>query len=276
MKRQEHKNSRQPATPHDKHNDMSTPRTARTASSSKVSATSADSTVETALKRTSILFDLLASPFTLKRRVNPSAAFAEMFHTLAAATRQDEDVARAFASFQKHFKGTAVLPEDAARMEALGKRARKLKIKVGSLPSAMGPGLALMYDAALEALRSGDDPLFPDCIGAREIRVVERSMDQALALFGSTSVTALELALADKSFANHLRDRAAELQTAYLAKRPDLPQGPCEHCEVSIKDKDGKVIDFHCGTEDECAALGIIWLIFLVLFVGKKIWDWLS
>ena len=68
--------------------------------------------------------------------------------------------------------------------------AGKLKINVGSLPSSIGPGLAYMYDAALQTLRSTDEPIKPELINARAIRFVERSLDTVLPLIGSTSVTA--------------------------------------------------------------------------------------
>jgi hypothetical protein len=226
------------------------------------------------IKRTDILVNIPVSPFALKRRSNPSAAFAEMVTSFFTAVSKDKEVASAFASFQKHFKGVGLEQEDAIRLDTLMKRgAGKLKIKVGSLPSSIGPGLAYMYDAALETLRSSDHPIEPELIRARAIRIVERSFDTVLPLIGSMSVTALELALDDKKFHDHLSNRASEVETAYL---PPRPSGPCEFCEIDMKGPDGQITGTYCGTQAECNALGVIVLVLFIIWLGSEIWDWLS
>ena len=252
----------------------------RTDKSAKVSTARAKSPVnskaevrEGAFKRTSILVDICASPFALKRRSNPSAAFAEMVHSFFAATREDDNVARAFASFQKHFKGVVLGQEDAIRLNALKKRgADKLRIKVGSWPSSIGPGLAYMYDAGLETLRSSDKPIEPELIRARAIRIVEGSLDSVLALIGSMSVTALGLALNDDGFHDHLRIRASQLGTAYLYN----PPGPCDYCIFEEKDEFGNVVNLYCGTKQECDTAGAIFIILLILALLDALWDWLT
>jgi hypothetical protein len=228
---------------------------------------------DSARERKPIFVDVTISPFSLKRRSNPTAAFAEMMDRFSAATREDEDMARAFASFQKRFKGVILEQKDAVRLAALDERgAGKLGIKVGSWPPAIGPGLAFMYDAALEILRSSDLAIEPELIGPQAIRMVERSLDNALPMVGSMSVTAVELALGDKRFSDHLRQRASEIGTAYL----DNPPGPCEYCEFSVKDKDGNITDTVCGTKDSCNTFGWVIIIILVLGLLKDIWDWLT
>jgi hypothetical protein len=221
----------------------------------------------------SILVDIIVSPFSLKRRSNPSAAFAEMMDRFSVAIREDDDMARAFASFQERLKGVVLGQDDAVRLAALEARgADELGIKVGSWPSAMGPGLAYMYDAALETLRSTDHPIDPELIGVRAIRLVERSLDSALLLVGSMSVSALELALDDKRFSDQLRQRASEIGTAYLNGQP----GPCDFCIFDSLDKDGNVIGSRCGTEDECKTVGGLIIIIIILLLLGKLWDWLT
>jgi hypothetical protein len=225
------------------------------------------------LKRGSILLDITVSPFSVKRRSNPSGAFAEMMHRFAVAVREDDDMARAFASFQARFKGVVLEQEDAVRLAELEARgAGDLKIEIGTWPSAMGPGIAYMYDAALETLRSTDHPIEPELIGAKAIRAVERSLDSVLPLLGSMSVKALELALDDKRFSDQLRQRATEVGTAYL----DNPIGPCTNCIFEIKDHNGNVINTVCGTKDECdSIIGWIIIALTLLLLGKLI-DWLT
>jgi hypothetical protein len=96
----------------------------------------------------------------MKRRSNPSAAFAEMVKHFLARVRENDEMAQAFDSFQKHFKGVMLTQEDAIRLAALNKcGAGELGIKVGSWPPALGPGLAFMYHAGLRALQSTDHPI---------------------------------------------------------------------------------------------------------------------
>jgi hypothetical protein len=221
----------------------------------------------------SILVDFAVTPFSVKRRSNPSAAFAEMMERFSAATRENQEMARAFASFQEQFKGVVLERHDAVRLADLEARgAGNLAIKVGSWPSAMGPGFAYMYDAALETLRSTDLPIEPNLIGARAIRMLERSLGSALPVIGAMSVDALELALNDDRFADRLRDRAAELGVVYL----NQPPGPCEYCVFQLEDDQGNIIDIRCGTKDECDLAAGLFLILLLLALLGELWDWLS
>jgi hypothetical protein len=228
--------------------------------------------VEDSALNPSILVDFTVSPFSLKRRSNPSAAFAEMVDGFSAALRKDDELASAFASFQEHFKGVVLTQEDAVRLAALDARgADKLGIEVGEWPSTTGPGLAFMYDAALETLRSSDLPIEPGLISARAIRMFERSLDTALPLLGSMTVTAVELALDDDRFRDRLRASGSELGVAYK----DQWQGPCEDCIFEEKDAQGNVVRVTCGTKQQCETFGLILLIILILLLLKALWDWL-
>ena len=136
----------------------------------------------------------------------------------------------------------------------------------------MVPGLSLMYDAAIETLRSTDLPIESDIINARAIRAVERSFDRVLPLIGSTTVTALELALDDEGLADRLRQRAYELGTSYLVP---LPPGVCEHCTFEVYE-DGELVRSGCGTKEECDAMLIIVIVLVVIWLLKELWDWLT
>lgn len=214
------------------------------------------------------------SPFVFKRRSNPSAAFAEIHDRFRSNIEQESEIERAFASYMENFEGVVLNEEDARRLNALEERgADDLGIEVASLPLGMAPGLALIYDAVLETLRSSDRPIEPDVVDERMIRTIGRSIDSALPLIGSASVTALELALEDDDYADQLRDRANELNT-YLKPLPPT-QGPCEHCELVLKDQDGNVAEVRCGTEDECAVTGGLILVFLAIALLKELYEWL-
>jgi hypothetical protein len=221
----------------------------------------------------SILVDIAVTPFSVKRRSNPEAAFAEMMDRFLVATSENDEMAKAFASFQEHFRGVALKKSDAIRLADLeGRGARQLGIKVGRFPWPMGVGIAYMYDAAIETLRSTDLPIEPELIGARAIRMLERSLDTALPLVGSMSVSALELALNDDLFADRLRGRASKLASIFL----DDPPAPCDYCIITTEDKDGNVTGQYCGTKQQCEVLGGIILIFLILLLLEKLWDWLK
>src|SRR5262245_21925353 len=99
-----------------------------------------------------VLIDVQATPFSLLRRSNPKAAFDLMMRRLMAATKEKPDVAKAFASFQKNFRGVMLTQEDAKSLAKLQARSKK-KIKIGHLPSELCPGLAFAYDAGLQVLR---------------------------------------------------------------------------------------------------------------------------
>ena len=133
----------------------------------------------------------------------------------------------------------------------------------------MGPGLALMYDAGLEVLRSSDRQILTELSDARVIRAVARSMDQVLPLIGAASVTAVELALDDPAFRERLKARAGELTTSYVQ---NWPSGNCEFCEITIQDSDGTV-ETRCGTEDECRAAGGIIVVLIGVLILKWLWD---
>ena len=130
-----------------------------------------------------------------------------------------------------------------------------------------------MYDAALETLRSTDLPIEPEMIGPRAIRTVERSLDSALSFVGSLSVIALELALEDKRYRDHLHQRASELGTAVPL---DQWSGPCDYCTFEEKDAQGNTIKVICGTKEACEAFGLLFIILLIVLVLKALWDWLT
>ncbi len=221
----------------------------------------------------SFVAEPIISSFVFKRRSNPRAGFAEMVAHLTEAVRKDPEMREAFAAFQNNFSGVVLTQEDAVRLTAVEKRgAAKLGIKVGPLPTAIGPGLTLMYDAAIETLRSSDKPIKPDMINPRMIRMIGRSLDQLLPLLGSTSATALELALDDKGYKDHLSQTATEIGNVYFNSNWNTQ---CEFCRFESRDEDGNTTGVHCGTEEECDQMGIILIILLVVIVVKELWDWL-
>lgn len=224
--------------------------------------------------RASFLVHFATSPFVFQRRSAPSAAFAALSDRFHSAVQDDTEMKRAFANFQEHFSGVVLKQGDAARLAALEERgAGELGIEVASLPLAIGPGLTLMYDAALEILRSSDHPIEPTSIDAQIIRTVEHSLDSILPLIGATSVTALELALDNGGFRDRLRERASELETYLLPLPPS--QEPCEHCELVITDASGNVVSRRCGSEAECAVLGGFVIIGVGVWLISELWDWL-
>ena len=89
---------------------------------------------------------------------------------------------------------------------------------------------------------------------------------------GSLGVTALELALDDRVFADQLKQTAAELGVAYF---DNWGHGPCENRELQVKDKDGHVIDLGCGTADECTDVLIVFIVLVLIGLLKALWDWL-
>lgn len=220
---------------------------------------------------TSILVDIRISPFSIKRRTAPSAAFKELTERLSTGIREDDDMAKAFAGLQERFKGVALTQEDAVRLAAVEARgAGDLGITAGSWPPVLGAGLAFMYNAALETLRSTDLPIEPQLFGARAIRLTQGLLEEALPNLGSLGVSAFELALDDRVFADQLKQAASGLGVAYL----DNWHGPCETCEIQTTDVDGHVSSI-CGTADECNDLLIVIVILLLLGLLKALWDWL-
>ena len=210
--------------------------------------------------------------FSWLRRSNPSAAFNLIKEDFLAALKQDREMARIFDRIVK-FKGNFNTVEDAKRLTQLRKKgADKLGIRVGSLPLDIGPGLALMYDAALEALRSSGRPIAPGMIRARALRMAERLLDDFFPQVGANTIVALETALSDDNFADHLRDRAGEL--SWVAMQPINP-GMCEYCVVTIKDDQGNIIDVQCPDKETCDTLGTIFVIALIIWLVYEIIDWL-
>lgn len=223
----------------------------------------------------SIDFEL--SQFSFLRRSNPSGAFAELFNRIENMIDADEKFARAFSNFQLNFKGVGLAQRDAARFTDCKKKgAKKLKIKVGALPLELSPGLALMYDATLEQLRTSDERIEPELFDARTVQVLARHLPDILPNIGANTVTALEHALADPDYADKLRLRAEELSVAYVDDFTPLP-GSCEFCEIQITDSDGKIVDRRCGSEKECKSVGILLIVFAAIAALKwlgGLFDW--
>ncbi len=104
------------------------------------------------------------------RVANPTAAFAALWKDFSAAVKTDPEMEKAFASFQKAFNGNINTSEDAVRIAALkDKGADKLGIAIGPMPLIFSAGLAFMYDAAIEGLRSSRNRLDPKMFSARGI-----------------------------------------------------------------------------------------------------------
>ena len=218
--------------------------------------------------------------FMIKGRSNPSAAFAELHRNFLTAVEEDKRLANEFSKFVKNFHGVALSQEDAAIIAGLKKRHGDLKpeIKIGSLPPQIGPGLALLYDTAVESLRSGYQPT-THMFEVRTIRLIEKSLNNVMGLISSANVTAYELALKDKNFANKLRSRANELNTIMPVDDTIMPvdntPGICEYCEISWRDQYGHE-GTYCGTQEQCEALGSSFIILLIILALANLIDWLS
>lgn len=210
--------------------------------------------------------------FAFLRRSSPVVAFGALIKDFSAAVGNNYEMTEAFASFQKRFKGRVNTPEDARRLAALSAQgADKLGINVGALPLAISAGLASMYDVAVERLRSSDRVIEPRMFGARAIRTVERMLDIVLLQIGSTSVAALELALADPDYAERLRLRANELKVSFAASQGSF--GSCEFCVLVVNDGSGNFVS-SCGTEEECLHLGTIIIILAAIWLIDSLVDW--
>ena len=197
----------------------------------------------------------------------------EMIACLSKAVRSDPDLRKEFKKM-RDFCAVVVAQEDSARLSKLGKRGGiNLGIRVGELPWQMGPGLALMYDAAVVKMRTTDKRIDPERIGVQAMRVLKPSFENLFSLVGKSSITALELALEDDDLADRLRHRGDEIGTSF---RAPLPPGICEHCQIIIEGDDGEVIESKCGTEEECQVMGIIILILVVIWLLDELWDWLT
>ncbi len=219
--------------------------------------------------------EISSGQFAFLRLSNPSAAFGVLVKSFSAAIEKDYEMVSAFASFQKNFKAKVNTAEDARRIAALANQgADKLGINIGPLPLSMSAGLAFMYDAAVEGLRSSDTRIDPRLFTPRAIRTIERLLDIALPQIGSTSVIALELALADKGYADRLRHRASELDDIVKLQPLRPPGGICEFCSVIIEDQFGNV-EVTCLSEEECHRLGGSIIVLLIILLVVKIIDWL-
>jgi hypothetical protein len=215
----------------------------------------------------------MSESFQFLRRSNPAAAFDVLVRDFLFAVENDPEMAEAFASFQKHLNGPINTTEDARRLAVLKEQgAEDLNITVGTLPFAMGAGLAFMYDVAVEALRSSDAPLDSKMFSPRAVGTAERLLDLAMLQIGSSTVTALELAMADSAYADRLRERAGEI--GWVARQPPNPTGPCEHCTVTIEDELGNV-QITCPSKEDCESLGGLILGLLLVWLIVGIIDWL-
>jgi hypothetical protein len=85
------------------------------------------------------------------------------------------------------------------------------------------------------------------------------------------------MALEDPTFGNHLRERASQLQHVSALNdwhNPGTPRPPDTPCEISYTDSFGNEM-ISCGTADDCNNFFIILLIFLLIGLLEKLWDWL-
>ncbi len=194
----------------------------------------------------------------LLRAINPTGAFSALLNDFSIAVKEDREMAAAFKKFQKNFKITINTREDSIRIAALkAKGADKLGLKLGSFPLIFSAGLSAMYDTAVEALRSSDPRIAPRMFSARGIGAAEHLMKPFLLQLGPISVTALERALKDKSYADRLRQRAQELKVIGLIGSSG--NSPCEFCTISNTDPNGEVT-FQCLSEEECSDCGNLFL----------------
>lgn len=216
---------------------------------------------------------LSVEKFELARHSNPSGAFAVLIKEFRDALKTDPEMAKSFAAFQKRFKGDINTIDDARQLAALKKRgADKLGIKVGALPMEMSAGVALMYDTALEALRSCSERIGPEILSARGINVADRLFDIALLRTGAATITALELALDDDAYADRLRERGKEL--GWIAMQPWNPGDVCEYCSVTIYDENG-VPHTECPSKEACENLGLIIILIILIWLTVKFIQWL-
>jgi hypothetical protein len=203
---------------------------------------------------------------------NPAEVFESLRKDFFAAVREDRKMAEIFERIQK-FKAPFNTSEDAKRLLKLKERgAERLGIKVGTLPLAIGPGLAFMYDVALEAIRANPKRINSKMLRSRALRTAEGLFDVALLKVGSSTVTALEQALADKNYADRLRHRADELK---WVARDNFDPGPCEHCTVTYEDKETGEFITTCPSQSECEQIGGLLLLLLLAWLVYEIIDWL-
>jgi hypothetical protein len=208
----------------------------------------------------------------LKRRVHPAAAFGDLVELLREASGADDEVRNAFALVKKNLGGVAVRQSEALRMAELEKSGVSAsEFAVGWLPASFGPGLALMYDGTLEALRSLDDEIETKVTDVRILAAIADSLEEFMSFIGESSVTALEMAANDEDYRKRLKNRAEELSRTHLPPRLALfppPVGPCEFCQISEKTSDGFYLH-RCGSEEECGNLGIVIVVVIVVLLLK-------
>lgn len=180
-------------------------------------------------------------------------------------------MAEIFDRFRR-FEGKFNTSEDAKRLVELTERgADKLDIKVGTLPLEIGPGLAFMYDVALEAIRANPGRINSKMLRARSLRTAEGLLDVFFLKIGSSTITALEQALEDDDYADRLRHRANEINVA----RDNYPTGPCEFCTVTYENKDTGDFEITCPSESECNNMSIIFWLLLLAWLTYELIDWL-
>jgi hypothetical protein len=206
-------------------------------------------------------------------RSGPAAVFESLREELTAAIQEDREVAVIFEGI-RNFSAPLNTPEDARRVgELAGRGAEDLGIKVGTLPLAIGPGLAFMYDLALEGIRANPSRVNSRILkNTRLLRAAAGLFDVGLLNVGHSTVTALEQALEDDEYAERLRHRADEL--GYLA-RDQFPTVGCDFCQVVVHNTVTGEYDITCPTQAECESLGVWFWLFLLLMLIVSIWDWL-
>lgn len=211
--------------------------------------------------------------FDLLRSSNPAAAFTILVDTIRNVMKDDPSVARELTSALRNFKSDHAVRDGAHRLGLLkAQGADKLGINVGSLPLLLSAGVVFIYDAAVERMRSSDEGVDPEMINARTLRTVERVHGLDFPNIGSMGATALERALADKHYAQRLRDRAAELKWAEM----DSGGIGCDYCMINVRDKaTGEVISSYCGSKEECDTLGTLFLAIILIYAIYKVIKWL-
>lgn len=212
-----------------------------------------------------------ALAFTLKRRVNPAAAFDELVRHLERAVEEDPAMAKAFAPLRT-FNADFVVQADSGRLAELDFDAREdLDISVAGLPKEVSLGLALLYDGALKTLEVTDVPLEPAKVDARVVSKLVGSFNSFAATVGAASVQAVEISRRDSGLLDRLAGHAKVL-TDEVGRFPQ--QGPCEFCTLTTRDRDGNILGTYCGTEDQCGVFGVLWLILLLILLLDWIFGW--
>jgi|GEM_PF-6179139 len=212
-----------------------------------------------------------ALAFAVKRRVDPAGAFDDLVARLTTAIDDDPAVAAAFGEIS-NFDLAFVQGSDTDRLEELKTSGTEFHLKVGTLPEAIGPGLTVLYDAALNTLATSDQPIDPDWITARTVGRLTKSFDSFVEMIGSASVQATEMSRAGKDVADRLESRAQRLGEFFERAVP--PTGPCEFCTITQTDRDGNIVAAFCGTEQQCRSMGILALVLILVLLLGWITGW--